>query len=60
MIPRDLDRVSDRVDPLAPAPTVDHQREHSVRRERAAEALDISATTLWRKMTRLSITYDSR
>ena len=26
-------------------------------REKAAEALGISATTLWRKMTRLSITY---
>jgi two-component system response regulator HydG len=29
-------------------------------RERAAEALDISPTTLWRKMTRLGITYESR
>jgi len=29
-------------------------------RERAAEALDISPTTLWRKMTRLGITYDGR
>ena len=29
-------------------------------RERAAEALDISPTTLWRKMTRLGITFDSR
>jgi two-component system response regulator HydG len=29
-------------------------------RERAAEALNISPTTLWRKMTRLGITYDSR
>ena len=28
-------------------------------RERAAEALDISPTTLWRKMTRLGITYDN-
>jgi two-component system response regulator HydG len=28
-------------------------------RERAAEALAISATTLWRKMTRLGITYPS-
>jgi two-component system response regulator HydG len=28
-------------------------------RERAAEALDISPTTLWRKMNRLGITYDS-
>ena len=29
-------------------------------RERAAEALDISPTTLWRKMTRLGITFDNR
>lgn len=29
-------------------------------RERAAEALDISPTTLWRKMTRLGITYEER
>lgn len=29
-------------------------------RERAAEALNISPTTLWRKMTRLGITYESR
>lgn len=29
-------------------------------RERAAEALNISPTTLWRKMTRLGITYDNR
>lgn len=29
-------------------------------RERAAEALNISLTTLWRKMTRLGITYEDR
>jgi two-component system response regulator HydG len=29
-------------------------------RERAAEALDISPTTLWRKMTRLGITYEGK
>jgi len=29
-------------------------------RERAAEALDISPTTLWRKMTRLGITFENR
>jgi two-component system response regulator HydG len=29
-------------------------------RERAAEALDISPTTLWRKMTRLGISYENR
>lgn len=29
-------------------------------RERAAEALDISPTTLWRKMTRLGITFEAR
>ncbi|MCC6555280.1 MAG: sigma-54-dependent Fis family transcriptional regulator [Polyangiaceae bacterium] len=32
-------------------------RECDGSRERAAEVLDISPTTLWRKMTRLSITY---
>jgi two-component system, NtrC family, response regulator HydG len=31
---------------------------HDGNRERAAEALDISPTTLWRKMTRLGITFD--
>lgn len=29
-------------------------------RERAAEALNISPTTLWRKMTRLGVTYEGR
>jgi two-component system response regulator HydG len=29
-------------------------------REKAAEALDISPTTLWRKMTRLNITWENR
>ena len=29
-------------------------------REKAAEALGISATTLWRKMTRLGVTFDAR
>jgi two-component system response regulator HydG len=28
-------------------------------RERAAEVLDVSPTTLWRKMTRLGITFDA-
>ncbi len=32
-------------------------REHDGSREKAAESLAISATTLWRKMTRLAITY---
>ncbi len=32
-------------------------RDHDGSRERAAEALDISPTTLWRKMTRLGISY---
>lgn len=32
-------------------------RDHDGSREKAAEALGISATTLWRKMTRLTITY---
>jgi two-component system response regulator HydG len=35
-------------------------REQEGSRERAAEALDISPTTLWRKMTRLGITFDNR
>jgi two-component system, NtrC family, response regulator HydG len=33
---------------------------HEGNRERAAETLDISPTTLWRKMTRLGITFDPR
>lgn len=33
---------------------------HEGSRERAAEALGISATTLWRKMTRLGISFDVR
>jgi two-component system response regulator HydG len=32
-------------------------REHDGSREKAAETLDISPTTLWRKMTRLQISY---
>jgi len=35
-------------------------RSTSGNRERAAESLGISATTLWRKMTRLGVTFDSR
>jgi two-component system response regulator HydG len=35
-------------------------RAHDGNRERAAEALDISPTTLWRKMSRLGITFDAR
>jgi two-component system response regulator HydG len=35
-------------------------READGSRERAAELLGISPTTLWRKMTRLGITFDSR
>jgi two-component system response regulator HydG len=35
-------------------------REQDGSRERAAEALDISPTTLWRKMTRLGITFENR
>jgi two-component system response regulator HydG len=35
-------------------------REVDGSRERAAELLGISATTLWRKMTRLNIVFDSR
>src|SRR5690606_31340271 len=33
---------------------------HDGNRERAAEALEISPTTLWRKMTRLGVSYDPR
>ena len=35
-------------------------RESDGSRERAAELLAISPTTLWRKMTRLGITFDVR
>src|SRR6478672_5396461 len=35
-------------------------RDHEGNRERAAEQLGISPTTLWRKMTRLNITYDGK
>jgi two-component system response regulator HydG len=35
-------------------------REHDGSRERAAEALEISPTTLWRKMTRLGISFEIR
>src|SRR5271165_927760 len=35
-------------------------RESDGSRERAAEVLNISPTTLWRKMTRLGITFDAR
>jgi two-component system response regulator HydG len=35
-------------------------RDHDGSRERAAEALDISPTTLWRKMTRLGISFENR
>jgi two-component system response regulator HydG len=35
-------------------------RVHDGSRERVAEALDISPTTLWRKMTRLGVTFDGR
>lgn len=35
-------------------------RTHDGSRERAAEALNISPTTLWRKMTRLGITFENR
>jgi two-component system response regulator HydG len=35
-------------------------RESDGSRERAAEVLNISPTTLWRKMTRLGITFESR
>jgi len=35
-------------------------QEHDGNRERAAEMLGISPTTLWRKMTRLGISFDPR
>lgn len=39
---------------------LDALRAASGSRERAAEALGISATTLWRKMTRLGVTFDTK
>jgi two-component system, NtrC family, response regulator HydG len=39
---------------------LDALRTSAGNRERAAEALGISATTLWRKMTRLGVTFDTR
>ncbi len=39
---------------------LDALRVHDGSREKVSEALDISPTTLWRKMTRLGVTFDGR
>ena len=52
-----LDRAVDEAEQIAITAAL---REVDGNRERAADLLGISATTLWRKMTRLNIVYDSR
>ncbi len=48
------------VDESERAAIEDALRENDGNRERAAELLGISPTTLWRKMSRLGITYETR
>ncbi len=48
------------VDEAERAALVEALLAHDGSRERVAEALDISPTTLWRKMTRLGVTFDGR
>ncbi len=50
--------LADIVDDAERAAVESALRQSEGSRERAAEALDISPTTLWRKMNRLGITYD--
>ncbi len=52
--------LADIVDDAERAAVESALRDFDGSRERAAEALDISPTTLWRKMTRLNISYDDR
>ncbi len=52
--------LADIVDGAERQAVLDALRAHDGSRERAAESLDISPTTLWRKMTRLGITYEVR
>jgi two-component system response regulator HydG len=52
--------LADIVDDAERSAVEDALRAYDGSRERAAEALDISPTTLWRKMTRLGITYDGK
>jgi two-component system response regulator HydG len=52
--------LSDVVDGAERAAIEGALRESDGSRERAAELLNISATTLWRKMTRLGITFEAR
>lgn len=52
--------LADIVDDAERVAVLDALRANDGSRERAAEALSISPTTLWRKMTRLGITYEDR
>jgi two-component system response regulator HydG len=52
--------LSDVVDAAERAAIEQALRENDGSREKAAEVLGISPTTLWRKMTRLGITFESR
>jgi two-component system response regulator HydG len=58
--PREGRTLADIVDDAERAAVESALRQSEGSRERAAEALDISPTTLWRKMNRLGITYDDR
>ena len=52
--------LSDIVDDAERKAVIEALRDCDGNRERAAESLSISPTTLWRKMTRLGITYEDR